>query len=81
MNAIPDDIYRQASDVVMAIRNGEPVQFAIAVALMAERERCARIVDNHKRDASFDDSMVGALEHNSNEANIAAAIRGEPHHG
>lgn len=35
----------------------------------------------YKRDASFDDSMVGAQEHNSNEANIARAIRGEPHHG
>jgi len=32
-------------------------------------------VDAHKRDASFDDSMVGALEHNSNEANIAQEIR------
>lgn len=49
----------------------------ILIQLMEERERCARIVDNYKRDASFDDSMVGAQEHNSNESNIARAIRGE----
>jgi hypothetical protein len=48
----------------------------IAQALMAERVRCAKIAGTYKRDASFDDSQVGALEHNSNQQNIARAILG-----
>lgn len=38
-------------------------------------ERCAQIAENYKRDASFDDSQVGAGEHNANQINIANAIR------
>ena len=34
-----------------------------------------KVVENFKRDASFDDSQVGAGEHNANQANIVAAIR------
>ncbi len=38
-------------------------------------ERAAIVAGTYKRDASFDDSMVGAQEHNANQANIADAIR------
>lgn len=38
-------------------------------------EQCARIVESYKRDASYVDNSIGALEHNSNQANIAAEIR------
>lgn len=38
-------------------------------------EAAAKAVEAYKRDASFDDSQVGALEHNSNEENIVCAIR------
>jgi len=38
-------------------------------------DEAAKVVENFKRDASFDDSQVGAGEHNANQANIAAAIR------
>lgn len=48
---------------------------AVADAVRAAYEHAAKIAENHKRDASFDDSMAGALEHNSNQANIAAEIR------
>jgi hypothetical protein len=34
----------------------------------------AYIAGCYKRDASFDDSIVGAMEHNSNQGNIARAI-------
>lgn len=92
MKAIPADIRaaaRHAFDEArtMSIYDTQVLIIARAIlaererATLVERERCARIVDNYKRDASFDDSMVGAQEHNSNEANIARAIRGEPHHG
>lgn len=38
-------------------------------------ERAAEVAETYQRDASFDDSMVGAQEHNANQANIADAIR------
>lgn len=51
----------------------------IAIALLHERalqrEEDARIAESYQRDASFDDSAVGASEHHANQANIAAAIR------
>ena len=52
-------------------------QFAAALDATYARalEDATTTVDKYKRDASFDDSGVGALEHNSNQANIAAAIR------
>lgn len=44
----------------------------------AMREAAARCAETYKRDASFDDSQVGAIEHNANQANIAACIRSLP---
>lgn len=38
-------------------------------------EEAARVAESYHRDASFDDSQVGAQEHNANQANIARAIR------
>jgi len=80
----PDDVEQWAWDAALKII---PKQFVavwqerlridIARTLMAERERAAKIAEGYKRDASFDDSMVGAVEHNANQANIAAAIRQE----
>lgn len=51
------------------------LQAQLKEAREAALEEAAQLVDRWKRDASFDDSQVGALEHNSNEANIAHAIR------
>ncbi len=56
------------------------IEAAANAATERERERCAKIAGEYKRDASFDDSMVGAIEHNSNQQNIAAAIRKGPNH-
>lgn len=58
-------------------------KYALADALLPlienakaeEREACAVIAESYDRDASFDDSQVGASEHNANQANIAQAIR------
>lgn len=41
-------------------------------------EAAAKVAETYQRDASFDDSQVGAIEHNANQANIAAAIRAIP---
>lgn len=49
-------------DEVAAIRN-------------AALEEAAGAITAYKRDASFDDSAVGALEHNSNVRNLAAVIQ------
>jgi len=44
---------------------------AIAVVI----ERCAKVVDDHRPDASFDDSGSGAMERNALLDNVAAEIR------
>lgn len=38
-------------------------------------EMCAQVVDNHRPDASFDDSGSGAMERNALLDNVAAEIR------
>lgn len=47
---------------------------ALATARRDALEQAADLCEGYKRDASFDDSMVGSREHRSNQANIAAAI-------
>jgi hypothetical protein len=49
---------------------------AIARAMLGERERCAKLVDAHRPDASFDDSSAGYVERDALLKNIAAEIRG-----
>ena len=44
-------------------------------AIMAERERCAKVVERHRPDASFDDSSAGYMERHALLSNVATAIR------
>jgi len=78
---VPDDIMAAAERCFDGADPTRSVFDNVVAALKAEREaqkeKDAVIAANYKRDASFDDSMVGALEHNSNQMNIAAAIRGQ----
>lgn len=51
------------------------IRTAIAAAEARALERAATYAERYQRDASFDDSIVGAQQHNANQANIAAGIR------
>lgn len=89
MDAIPDDI-RAAALAVVDRGYDEGLVEAVAKAILAERERCAKIAD---REAELAQALydavekwdVGQFSDRKIEAQLlrklAAAIRGEPHHG
>jgi hypothetical protein len=68
-NASLDRIFERV--MVAAIRHEREAADARVAAALTEAARIARFFN---RDASFDDSSVGAGEHNANQNNIASAI-------
>lgn len=81
MNAIPDDIQRTAYKIIYEAQFGEGFEIEAPVllqrALMAERERCAKIVEHRVELArTVAPEAAGALF-----VALPEAIRGEPHHG
>lgn len=59
--------------------NADMAVSAIVAALQSDRsavlEEAAKVVDNHRPDASFDDSGAGAMERNALLDNVASEIR------
>lgn len=91
-DTIPEEITELAQRIVAQTDYEHDPQkrteLVAAAILAAEKrgeergmERAAEIAGGYKRDASFDDSMVGALEHNANQMNIAAAILSQANEG
>lgn len=69
---------RWTRDLSVRLPSGKCVFDLVWTVVWSEQHRCAAIAANYKRDASFDDSAAGALEHNANQANIARAILDHP---
>ncbi|MDO8535149.1 MAG: hypothetical protein Q7S17_10480 [Xanthobacteraceae bacterium] len=65
----------RAQDDAAAALTRTPANARAAAEYARGVEDAAKVAETYQRDASFDDSQVGAGEHNANQANIAAAIR------
>lgn len=50
MNKIPDDVMKAAGDAILkggcTLKIGDAMHVSIARAIMAERERCAKVADS-----------------------------------
>jgi len=62
----------------LALTPSPPASGSWPEGYRAGLEAAAKVAETYQRDASFDDSQVGAIEHNATQANIAAAIRALP---